>query len=121
VVDAENSEPDFLSLTVDPVVFLLPSLSLPDDASSPASVSPASTFDSPSSPAPPPPDDSADPSFEPDPSFGPDEDDVESEEVDEVVESGSEGPAHATPGVVATATPTPNATAKPPTRPTYLA
>jgi hypothetical protein len=31
------------------------------------------------------------------------------------------GPAQATPGVVATAIPTPNATAKPPTRPTYLA
>jgi hypothetical protein len=31
------------------------------------------------------------------------------------------GPAQATPGVVATATPTPRATAKPPTRPTYLA
>ncbi|MFG1933587.1 hypothetical protein ACGFK1_23515 [Mycobacterium sp. NPDC048908] len=29
--------------------------------------------------------------------------------------------AHADPGAVATATPTPNATAKPPTRPTYLA
>jgi hypothetical protein len=44
-------------------------------------------------------------------------DDVEEESVvDESV-----GFAHATPGVVATATPTPKATAKPPTRPTYLA
>jgi hypothetical protein len=36
-------------------------------------------------------------------------------------ESGSDGPANATPGVVATATSIPKATAKPPTRPTYLA
>jgi hypothetical protein len=44
-------------------------------------------------------------------------DDVEEESVvDESV-----GSANATPGVVATATPTPKATAKPPTRPTYLA
>jgi hypothetical protein len=31
------------------------------------------------------------------------------------------GPAHATPGALATATPTPKATANSPTRPTYLA
>jgi hypothetical protein len=31
------------------------------------------------------------------------------------------GPAHATPGALTTATPTPKATAKPPTRPTYVA
>jgi hypothetical protein len=118
-VDAEKSEPDFLSFTVDPVDFLLSWLSSPDEAPSSASGSPASTFDSPAPPPPDAPDD--EPSFELDPSFGSDEDDVESEEVVEVVESESEGPAHATPGAVATATPTPNATAKPPTRPTYLA
>jgi len=52
-------------------------------------------------------------------SFGDDEEseDAESDE-EEPVDPVSDGPAHATPGVVATATPTPKATAKPPTRPT---
>ena len=45
--------------------------------------------------------------------------DVEVESV--VDETGSVGSAHATPGVVATATPTPNATANAPTRPIYAA
>jgi hypothetical protein len=53
------------------------------------------------------------------------EEEVELSEVesagDVLVEPVSDGPAHATPGVVATAMPTPNATARPPTRPTYLA
>jgi hypothetical protein len=46
--------------------------------------------------------------------------DVDESDVVVSVDPGS-GPAHAIPGVVATATPTPKATAKPPTRPTYLA
>ena len=50
-------------------------------------------------------------------------DDEESDVVsdDEFVDAESVGSAQATPGVVATATPTPKATAKPPTRPTYFA
>ena len=52
-----------------------------------------------------------------------DGDDESADELDEAdepdeLESGS---AHATPGVVATATPTPKATANPPTRPMYMA
>lgn len=46
--------------------------------------------------------------------------DVEPDESDEDADPAS-GSAHATPGVVATANPTPKATAKPPTRPIYLA
>jgi hypothetical protein len=122
VAAAEKSEPDFLSLAVDSVDFLLPSLSsLPEAASSPASLSVPSAPDPASSP-PDSPDDSDDErSFEPDPSFEPDEELEDSESDDELVGPESDGPAHATPGVVATATPTPKATAKPPTRPTYLA
>ena len=45
-----------------------------------------------------------------------DSDEVELEEADD-----EESSAHATPGVVATAPPTPSATAKAPTRPMYLA
>jgi hypothetical protein len=47
--------------------------------------------------------------------------DEDDESDDELEESVSDGPAHATPGAVATTTPTPKATAKPPTRPMYLA
>ena len=50
-----------------------------------------------------------------------DEDEESDDESDELEGSVSDGPAQATPGVVATATPTPKATAKPPTRPMYLA
>ena len=46
--------------------------------------------------------------------------DVEPDESDEDADPAS-GSANATPGVVATANPTPKATAKPPTRPIYLA
>jgi hypothetical protein len=54
------------------------------------------------------------------------EDDFESElesddELDELEDPLSVGSAQAAPGVVTTATPTPKATAKPPTRPMYLA
>lgn len=42
------------------------------------------------------------------------------EEADELDEVESEGSASATPGIVATADPTPSATANAPTRPTYL-
>jgi hypothetical protein len=128
VAAADESDPDFLSLTVDTVDFLSPSpLVVPVDASSavpallipaagPASgppvafeesddpLSPDDVDDALSSPA-----DADERSFEDD------------ESDDELDESESAGPAHATPGMVATATPTPKATANPPTRPTYLA
>jgi hypothetical protein len=57
------------------------------------------------------------------PADGPDgeEPEEEGESVEEFDESVSDGSANTTPGVVATATPIPKATAKPPTRPTYLA
>jgi hypothetical protein len=115
VAATEKSEPDFLSLTVDPVDFLL-LLSLSVGSFSPP-LSPASTVD-PASSAPDSPDDSV--VADEEPSVEPDEVDVD-ESDDELVEPASVGSAHATPGVVATATPTPKANAKPPTRPTYLA
>lgn len=59
---------------------------------------------------------------EPDVDVDPDEsgEDFEPDESDEDADPAS-GSANATPGVVATANPTPNATANPPTRPIYLA
>jgi hypothetical protein len=49
------------------------------------------------------------------------EEDADEESAAELDELESDGSANATPGVVATATPTPKATANPPTRPIYLA
>jgi hypothetical protein len=71
-------------------------------------------------------DDSVEADGEAEPVDESDEEEVEEEEDDdesddELVDPDSDGSAHATPGVVATATPTPKATAKPPTRPTYFA
>jgi hypothetical protein len=124
VVEAAFDESDFLSLTVDPVDFLLLSLSVGLSAS--AALSPASAGD-PATSTPESPEGSDDPAAaaapdDDEPSLEPDEDDDdESDDEAELVESASVGSAHATPGVLATATPTPKATAKPPTRPTYLA
>jgi hypothetical protein len=124
IAAVDVSEPDFLSLTVAVVVgFLLPLL-LPvsPDVSLPAAV--------PSSDDPEDWDDSVEADDEGDCVSEPaDESDEDAEELeedddesdDELVAPESDGPAHATPGVVATATPTPKASAKPPTRPTYVA
>jgi hypothetical protein len=120
---ADVSEPGFLSFADVAVGFLPDSpLSLPSDSSPPAALSLPSGVDPASSPAGP--DDGEDEGADGEP-----DDESEDEEVlsvddesdDELDEPESDGPAHATPGVVATATPTPRATAKPPTRPTYLA
>jgi hypothetical protein len=122
VAAVEVSEPDFLALTVVVVVgFVLPPLlpvfvdvSLPAELVlllplAPAPSSPADAEDW---------DDSVEADDEGDWVSGPD---VEDESVEEADEDESVGSAHATAGVVATATPTPKATAKPPTRPTYFA
>jgi hypothetical protein len=101
---------DFLSVLL---------VSLPFDSATPAapSLSPPLAWSSP---------DDAEEGVDPgEPADEPDEDDEEEpaedgESVDELDEPESDGPAHATPGVAATAAPTPKATAKPPTRPTYL-
>ncbi|MBE1546303.1 hypothetical protein GGC64_000311 [Mycobacterium sp. OAS707] len=119
---ADLSEPDFLSLTADFVVDFLPAglpvsleVSLPAELPLPLLLAPAP------SPAGADWDDSVDdgacvsaPEAEP-------VEESDDESVDELVDPESVGPAHATPGVVATATPTPRATARPPTRPTYFA
>jgi hypothetical protein len=125
VAAADVSEPDFLSFTV--AVDFLP-VSLPFESSRSVALSvplvPESAASSPDVDG----DDDgelASESDEDEPEDDDDESDDESEddesEDDELEESVSDGPAKATPGVVATAIPTPNATAKPPTRPTYLA
>jgi hypothetical protein len=85
-------------------------------------IPPVESPDSPASSAPSPvsdvvsPDEPAEP-VEGEPEVPPDVDADES--VDDV--DPASGSAHATPGVLATAAPTPNATANAPTRPTYLA
>jgi hypothetical protein len=145
---ADVSEPDFLSFT-DGAVDFLPGapLPLPFDSSPPAALLLASAGDPASSPldAAEEPEDPVVLDVEDDPASDPDEeseddfeeeldadpeDDFEEEfdadeesddELDELEEPVSVGPAQATPGVVATATPTPKATAKLPTRPMYLA
>jgi hypothetical protein len=119
----EVSEPDFLSLTVAVVVgFVLPpllpvssdsSLSTDDPEDWDDSVEADDEDDCVSEPA-----DDDEPVDESD-EEALEEDDDESD--DELVDPESDGPAHATTGVVATANPTPKATAKPPTRPTYFA
>ena len=112
---ADVSEPDFLSVIVAAADFLpVPLPPLPFATPSSAVLSLTSVVDSAAS-SPDGPDDWEDPAVL-------DDGDEESDEsADELDEPGSVGSAHATPGVVATATPTPKATAKPPTRPTYLA
>jgi hypothetical protein len=112
------SEPDFLSFTVAADFFSVVPPSLPCEVSSPAAESAAPVLD-PATSAPegsdgPVVSDATDSVFEADePSDAPDEEDVEDESDDpESVVS-----AHATPGVLATATPTPSAIASPPTRP----
>ena len=125
---ADLSEPDFLSLTV--AVDFLPPAPLDVSLLAPVPSSPADAEDC---------DDSGDAGdegdwvLESDAGDEPvdesvddaeelDDDALEDEESDdELVDEESVGPAHATPGVVAIATPTPKATAKPPTRPTYVA
>jgi len=131
----DASEPDFLSLTVSDFLSAL-LVSLPFDSSSPAAPSLSAPLASamPEDPegwadsvVPDGDGDDGDCGSEPgedggDPAGDPEEEDAEEgESVVEPDEPASDGPAHATPGVVATATPTPKATAKPPTRPTYLA
>ena len=115
------SEPDFLSLTVAVVVdFLVPPL-LPVSLGVPPPADAEDWEDSVAA------GDEGDWVSETD--DGPVvESDVDVEELDEEDESDDElvdvesvGPAHATPGALATATPTPKATAKPPTRPMYVA
>ena len=130
---ADVSEPDFLSLIVAAADFLPVPLLLRFATPSSAVLSLPSVVDSAAS-SPDGPDDWEDPSVLDDDEDDPfDESELEDEEVldeddepddeseDELEESVSDGPAQATPGVVATATPTPKATAKPPTRPMYLA
>jgi len=130
---ADGSEPDFLSLIVAAADFLPVPLLLRFATPSSAVLSLPSVVDSAAS-SPDGPDDWEDPSVLDDDEDDPfDESELEDEEVldeedesddesdDELEESVSDGPAQATPGVVATATPTPKATAKPPTRPMYLA
>jgi len=122
---SEASEPDFLSLTAW-VDFLLVSL-LPASSVSSASVALSPLASAPSSADDPEVWEDSDVLDDEDVSVDESEDDFEDdfdeddESDDELEEPESDGPAHATPGVVATATPTPNATARPPTRPTYLA
>jgi len=126
-VAVDISEPDFLSLTAVFVVDFLPSgLPVSLDVSLPAEV----PLLSPLVPAPSSPADAEDwdesvedeeGDWVSEPEAEPVEESDDDEEDDELVDAESVGSAHATPGVVATATPTPKATAKPPTRPTYVA
>ena len=132
---ADASEPDFFSLIVAAADFLpVPLPPLPFATPSSAVLSLTSVVDSAAS-SPDGPDNWEDPAVlddEDDEDEESDESELEDEEeldedeesddeLDELEEPVSDGSAQATPGVVATATPTPKATAKPPTRPMYLA
>jgi hypothetical protein len=129
IAAVDLSEPDFLSLTAAVVVDLLLPLVL--SGFSVASLPPEAPLLSPGDPEDW--DDSVEAGDEEEEPVDESDDDVEEVEEaaddeesdvvsdDEFVDAESVGSAHATPGVVATATPTPKATAKPPTRPTYFA
>jgi len=121
IAAVDVSEPDFLGLTTGVVVDFLPPtvLPVPLDVSLPAELPLPLLL----APAPSPAGADGDDGDDGDCVSELEEDDEEEDDVsvDELVAPDSVGPAHATPGVVATATPTPKATARPPTRPMYVA